>query len=78
MNGDSASSDAWPAGPWPQSWPSAAASVERDVEAGRPGDADRDLRDLDRVGEPVAEVIVVGRDEHLALAGEAAERRGCA
>ncbi len=74
MNGESASSDAWPAGPCPQSWPSAAASVERDVEAGGTRDAHCDLGDLDGVGEPVAKVIVVGRDEHLALTGEAAER----
>src|SRR5262249_38490583 len=29
---------------------------------------DGDLRDLDRVREPGAEVVVLGRDEHLALA----------
>ena len=47
---------------------------ERDAEAGDAGDAGGDLRDLDRVREPGAEVIVFGRDEHLALAREPAPR----
>ena len=51
---------------------------ERHVQARGAGDADRDLRDLDGVREAVAEMVVVGRDEHLALAGQATERRGCA
>ncbi len=46
---------------------------ERHVEAHRAGDADGDLADLDGVGEAGAEVVVVGGDEHLALAGEAPE-----
>ncbi len=46
---------------------------EGDVEADRPGDADRHLGDLDRVGEAGAEVVVVGSDEDLALAGEPPE-----
>ena len=62
--------DAWPAGPCPQSWASAIASVERHAQAGGPGDAGGDLRDLDRVGEPGAEVVVFRGDEHLALARE--------
>ncbi len=37
------------------------------------GDADRDLGDLDRVGEASAEVVVVGSDEDLALACESPE-----
>ena len=38
--------------------------------SGRAGDAGGDLRDLDRVREPGAEVIVFRGDEHLALARE--------
>ena len=45
-----------------------------DVQPHRAGDAHRNLGDLDGVSQPGAEVIVVGRDEHLALAGEAPER----
>jgi hypothetical protein len=47
---------------------------ERQVEPGRSGDADGDLRDLDRVGEAGAGVVVVGCEEDLALACQAAER----
>ena len=43
---------------------------ERDAQVGGPGDAGGHLRDLDRVGEPGAEMVVFGGDEHLALAGE--------
>ncbi len=46
---------------------------EGHVEADRPGNADRHLGDLDRVGEPCAEVVVVGSDEDLALACESPE-----
>ena len=38
------------------------------------GDAGGDLRDLDRVREPRAQVIVFGGDEHLALPREPAPR----
>ena len=41
---------------------------ERHAEPGRARDAGRDLRDLDRMGEPGAQVVVLGGDEHLALA----------
>ena len=47
---------------------------QREAQARGPGDAGGDLRDLDRVGEPGAEVVVLGGDEHLALAGEAPPR----
>jgi hypothetical protein len=44
---------------------------ERNVEVGGAGDAHRHLRDLDGMGEARAQMVVVGRDEHLALAGQA-------
>ena len=47
---------------------------ERNAQPGDAGDAGRDLRDLDRVREPGAEVIVFGGDVHLALAREPAPR----
>ena len=47
---------------------------QRQAQVGRPGDAGGDLRHLDRVGEPGAEMVVFGGDEHLALAGEAPPR----
>ena len=72
-NGDSASSDACPAGPCPQSCAGGGRRGERHVEPGGPGDADRHLGHLDGVGEPGAQVVVVGGDEHLALAGQPAE-----
>src|SRR5258705_7888141 len=43
------------------------------VEAERPGDCAANLRDLDAVSQPNAEMIPVGRDEHLGLVAEAAE-----
>ena len=43
---------------------------ERQAEPGRTRDAGGHLRDLDRVREAGAEVIVLRRDEHLALARE--------
>jgi hypothetical protein len=46
---------------------------ERHVETDRPGDRSCDLRDFERVGEARA-LMVVGEDEHLCLAGQAAER----
>ena len=46
------------------------------VEAQRPRHGPRDLRDLERVGEPRAVVIALGRDEHLRLVLEAPERLG--
>ena len=46
---------------------------QRDIQPGGPCDAHRNLRDLDGVREAVAQVIVVGRDEHLAFSGEATE-----
>ena len=47
---------------------------QRDVEPGGPGDRGRDLRDLERVGQPGA-LMVLGEHEHLGLPGEPAERR---
>ena len=49
---------------------------EREAEVGGPGDPDRDLRHLDRVGEAGAEVVVLRGDEDLALAGEPPPRPG--
>jgi hypothetical protein len=43
------------------------------VEAERPRDGPPDLRDLEAVGEPDAEMIAVGRDEDLRLVAKAAE-----
>ncbi len=43
------------------------------VEPERAGDHPADLRDFEAVGQADAEVVAVGRDEHLGLAGEAAE-----
>ena len=43
---------------------------ERYTKTDSPGDTGRDLRDLDRVREPGAEVIVFGGDIHLALPRE--------
>ena len=45
-----------------------------DVQPHGAGDAHRNLGDLDGVSQPRAEVIVVGCDEHLALAGQPSER----
>ena len=65
--GENASSDAWPAGPVAAVVGEGDRLGERDVEVRGTGDADRDLRDLDRVRQSSAEVVVFGRDEHLAL-----------
>ena len=46
------------------------------VEAQRARDGARDLRDLERVGQPRAEVVALGRDEDLGLVLEAPERLG--
>ena len=73
--GVNASSLACPNGPCPQSWPSAIASVERDVQPARRGDARGDLRHLERVGQPGA-LVVLGEHEHLRLARQPPERRG--
>ncbi len=47
---------------------------EREAEISGAGDARRDLRDLDGMREARAEMIVLGRDEHLTLAGESPPR----
>ena len=47
---------------------------QREAQVGGPGDAGGDLGHLDRVREAGAEMVVLGRDEHLALAGEAPPR----
>ena len=44
------------------------------VEAQRPRDGPADARDLQRVGEPRAVVVALGRDEHLRLVLEPPER----
>ena len=44
------------------------------VEPERPRDRARDLGDLDRVGQPRAEVVALRRDEHLGLVLEPPER----
>ena len=46
------------------------------VEAQGPGARARDLRDVERVGEPHAVVVALGRQEHLGLVLEPAERLG--
>lgn len=46
------------------------------VQTHRPGDGHRHLADLDGMGESGAKVVVVGGDEHLALAGQPPERLG--
>ena len=70
----SASSPMWPNGGWPRSWPRPIASVEVLVEAERPRDGARDLRDLERVGQPRAVVVALGGDEDLRLVLEPPER----
>ena len=54
----------------------AAAAVRATLRPSGAGDGDGDLGHLDGVGEAGAEVVVVGSDEDLALAGQAPERRG--
>ncbi len=49
------------------------ASVRSSSSASARGDHPADLRDLEAVGQADAEVVAVGSDEHLGLAGEAAE-----
>jgi hypothetical protein len=44
------------------------------VEAERAGDRPADLRDFEAVGQPDPEMVAVGRDEHLGLVAQAAER----
>jgi hypothetical protein len=46
------------------------------VERQRPRHRARDLRDLERVRQPRAEVVALGRDEDLRLVHEPAERLG--
>ena len=43
------------------------------VEAERAGDGAADLRDFEAVGQADAEMVAVGRDEHLGLVAQAAE-----
>ena len=44
------------------------------VEAERAGHGPADLRDFEAVGQPDAEMVAVGSDEHLRLVAQAAER----
>ncbi len=46
------------------------------VEAERAGERTRDLRDLQRVGQPGAEMVALVKHEDLGLVGETAKRRG--
>ena len=75
VGGEGVLADAWPPGPWPQSWPRAIASVSATLRPTGPGDRRGDLGHLERVGEAGA-LVVLGKDEHLRLAGQAAEGRG--
>ena len=70
----STSSPMWPNGGWPRSWPSPIASVEVLVEPQRARDRARDLRRLQRVGEPRPVVVALRRHEHLRLVLEPPER----
>ena len=76
MQASSASSPVWPNGRM------AEIVAERDrlgeivVEPERAGERARDLRDLDRMGEPGAEMVALVMDEHLGLVGEPAEGGG--
>lgn len=47
---------------------------EGQAQVGGPGDAGRDLSDLDGMGQPGAQVIVFGGDENLTFAGESPPR----
>ena len=70
----STSSPMWPNGGWPRSWPSPIASTRSSLSPQRPADRARDLRRLQRVGEPRAVVVALGRHEHLRLVLEPPER----
>ena len=75
-NGVSACSPRCPNGVCPRSWPSAIASVRSSFSAERPSRGPGDLAHLERVGEPDAVVVALGREEHLRLVLQAAERLG--
>ena len=73
MQASSASSPVWPNGVWPRSWPSATASARSSSSRKRLGERAGDLRDLDRMGQPGAEMVALVVDENLRLVGEAAK-----
>ena len=70
----STSSPMCPNGGWPRSWPEADRLGQVLVEAQRARDGARDPRDLERVGQPRAVVVALGRDEDLRLVLEPPER----
>ena len=70
----STSSPMWPNGGWPRSCPSPIASVRSSLRPQRPRHRARDLRRLQRVGEPRAVVVALRRHEHLRLVLEPPER----
>ena len=63
-----------PNGGWPRSCPSPIASVRSSLRPQRTGDRAGDLRRLERVGEPRAVVVALGRHEDLGLVLEPPER----
>ena len=71
----SASSPAWPNGVWPRSWASATASPRSSSSRSVRQMRARDLRHLERMGEPRAVVIALVIDEDLRLVLQPAERR---
>ena len=68
-----ASSEACPPGPWPQSWPRAMASTRATLSRQARAMARGHLGHLEGMGQAGA-LVIGGKDEHLGLAGQAAER----
>ena len=64
---------AWPKGGWPMSWARAMASVRSSLSRKPPRHGAGHLGDFERMRQPGAVVVVDRRDEHLRLAGHAAE-----
>ena len=72
----STASPMWPNGGWPRSWPRPIASARSSLSRSARATVRDDLRDLQRVGQPRAVVVALGRDEDLRLVLQAAERLG--
>ena len=72
----SACSPMWPNGGWPRSWPSAIASVRSSLSASARATVRAMPDRLERVGQPGAVVVALGRDEDLGLVLEPPERLG--
>ena len=70
----SACSPRWPNGVWPRSWPERDRLGEVLVQPERSRDRPGDLADLERVREPDPVVVALGREEHLRLVLQPAER----